>query len=375
MQKQAEWNSFKNILCIRPDNLGDVIMTSPAIRALKQDIPGRKITLLTSSAAEKVSRLLPEIDEIIKFDPPWVKNNFINAPEVISDLVDLLKQKKFDAAVIFTVYSQNPLPAAMICYQAGIERIAGYCRENPYHLMTDWIPDEEPISTVKHEVERQLDLVRFLNVQTLSDHLSVPKIDKEQLEKVYIKIESTGADPYDKFVILHPGVSESRRQFSAEKFAEASSMLFSQLGYQVFLTGVDSEKKLCESIRDAGGPGIYSLAGKLSMEEFISLISKAPLLISNNTGPVHIAASVQTPAVVLYALTNPQHTPWKAPGIVLPFAIPENQRSKNIIIKYAHEKCFRKTPKEITPQDIMDAASSLLHKTIKNTNEKVLTYI
>lgn len=75
-------------------------------------------------------------------------------------MIDTLRDQAFDAAVVFTVYSQNPLPTAMLLYQAGVPRIAGYCRENPYGLMTDWLPDPEPLSEIRHEVTRQLDLVR-----------------------------------------------------------------------------------------------------------------------------------------------------------------------------------------------------------------------
>ncbi len=66
----------------------------------------------------------------------------------------------FDAAVIFTVYSQSPLPAAMLCYLAGIPRRLAHCRENPYALLSDWLREPEPQQRTRHEVERQLDLVR-----------------------------------------------------------------------------------------------------------------------------------------------------------------------------------------------------------------------
>jgi hypothetical protein len=66
-----------------------------------------------------------------------------------------ISEKKFDAAVIFTVYSQNPLPTVMLAYLAGIPKRLAYCRENPYQLLTDWVPDQEPYTLIKHQVRQR----------------------------------------------------------------------------------------------------------------------------------------------------------------------------------------------------------------------------
>src|SRR3954462_14022538 len=101
------WQGCKNILCIRPDNMGDLIMTGPAIRALKETF-GAKITVLTSSMAKGIVQFMPEIDEYIIFDAPWVKADEIADRDSFNNIVSIIKDKQFDAAVIFTVYSQNP---------------------------------------------------------------------------------------------------------------------------------------------------------------------------------------------------------------------------------------------------------------------------
>src|SRR5690348_16408021 len=115
----VDWNSLKNILCVRLDNMGDVLMSQPAMRALKETVPGRKITLLTSTSGASIARFIPEVDEIIPFDVPWVKREQPNdenaGKQELRTLVDTLESRQFGAAVLFTVYSQNPLPAAMLC--------------------------------------------------------------------------------------------------------------------------------------------------------------------------------------------------------------------------------------------------------------------
>src|SRR5215217_4160160 len=102
------WQHCKNILIVRADNMGDLIMSVPAIRALKETFSA-KITVLTSSMAASIVPSIAEIDDAMVFDLPWVKAADTIANEEIFTLVQLLKQRKFDAAVIFTVFSQNPL--------------------------------------------------------------------------------------------------------------------------------------------------------------------------------------------------------------------------------------------------------------------------
>src|SRR3982750_4010429 len=127
----TDWNNCRNILCIRPDNMGDLLMSGPAIRALKRSFNAR-ITVLTSSMAAGIAAFMPEIDEVMVFDMPWIKAERPADNTSLEKLIISLREKKFGAAVIFTVFSQNPLPTALLAYQAGIPRVLGYCRENPY---------------------------------------------------------------------------------------------------------------------------------------------------------------------------------------------------------------------------------------------------
>src|SRR5947209_12646672 len=163
MSAAQDWDRAENVLCVRPDALGDVLMTTPALRALKESHPGRRLTLLTSPAGAEAAVLVPEIDAVILYDAPWMKATAPRAdsrPD--SDMIARLRGGGFDAAVIFTVYSQSPLPAALLCHLADIPLRLAHCRENPYQLLTDWLPEREPGALRRHEVRRQLDLVASL---------------------------------------------------------------------------------------------------------------------------------------------------------------------------------------------------------------------
>ena len=361
MTSQPMWHNARKILCVRLDNLGDVLLTSPALRALKAFNPGAELALLTSHMGAGIARLIPEIDDVITFDVPWVKIDGAAGADAIFDLVARLRAAPFDAAILFTVFSQNPLPAALVCYLAGIPLRLGYSRENPYHLLTDWVPDPEPLAGIRHEVLRQLDLVRTIGAETPGTRLSlnVPVVDRAQ---ALDKLAQAGVDPAGRWLVLHPGVSEIKRQYPPDAYAAAARELARQ-GYTIVLTGVESEHGLAAQIAQAVGKRALNLAGALSLGELIGLISAAPLLIANNTGPIHIAAAVGTPVVVLYAHTNPQHTPWQVPHRVLYFDVPEHLRSRNVLLDYTYRQTVAQPVHDAQPADIVAAVHDLLAET------------
>src|SRR5258706_2592525 len=160
MDPHNPWQAARKILCVRLDNLGDVLMTTPAFRALKAFDPQAELTLLTSHMGAGIAPYIPEIDAVIEFDVPWVKlEEQDRGSDAVLAFIARLKRAEIDAAIIFTVFSQNPLPAAMLCYLAGIPLRLGCCRETPYGLLTDLLPRTEPVTDIQHGVKRQLGLV------------------------------------------------------------------------------------------------------------------------------------------------------------------------------------------------------------------------
>jgi lipopolysaccharide heptosyltransferase II len=316
-----DWSQARNVLCIRLDNLGDVLMTTPAIRALKHSVPGRRITLLGSGSGLKAAAHVPEIDDAIAYEAPWVKN--AAPPSASADMAMryALSLRQFDAAVIFTVYSQSPLPAAMLCHLAGIPLRLAHCRENPYHLLSHWVRETEPAETVRHEVRRQLDLVASVGAGTEDERLSF-HVRPQAKTCARMKLEEAGIDLAKPFIVVHPGATAASRRWPAERFAEAARQLSATLDSQVVVTGDASERELCSSVRRGAGDHARSLAGHLDLEEFAATLAMSGLVLSNNTGTAHLAAAVQAPLVDLYALTNPQHTPWMVPHRVLSHDVP-----------------------------------------------------
>jgi ADP-heptose:LPS heptosyltransferase len=328
------WNNCRKILCVRADNMGDVIMSGPAIRALKKTF-GAHITLLTSSAGASICDHMPEIDDVIVNDMPWVKTEVPPSPENIRQVIEDLRNGEFDGAVIFTVYSQSAMPAALVCLMAGIQRRLAYCRENPYHLLTDWVPDKEPYEFIRHQVERDLALVKNIGAEISDNRLILTSSDDDWYRASDVLAKYGIA--YDQpFIVAHAGVSERKREFPVEKWVALLTVLRRHVSTAIILTGSKNEMTLTSMIHDAiGDDSIINVAGEFNLAPFVATIFHASMVISVNTATAHIAAAAQVPSLILYAATNPQHSPWKSPSSVLYFPVNDELQSKNPIINYA----------------------------------------
>lgn len=356
------WNHCANLLVIRPDNIGDVLMSSPAIRALKRSF-GCKITLLTSEAGALASALLPEVDETLVANLPWAKHASSISPTYLDNLILQLKIAAFDGCVIFTVYSQNPLPTAMLAWQAGIPRRLAYCRENPYELLTHWVPDAEPYAHIRHQVVRDLDLVEQIGAYSSDDRitLTIPKAsDMQAMEK----LSRIGVDVERPFVIFHAGVSEPKRAFPMEHWVELTQRFLAiHTTQQVLFTGNEKDRNLTDELCAACGSGTFSVGGLLSISEFAAVIRHAALVVSVNTATIHVAAALGRPLVVLYALTNPQHTPWRCPYTLFPYSVTEERyQSRNEVIRYVDRSLYVEKVSLPAIDTILDAIERLLDR-------------
>jgi lipopolysaccharide heptosyltransferase II len=361
-------SSYKNILIIRADNLGDLLMSSPAIRALKHTFQS-KITVLTSAMATGIAKLIPEIDDVITYDLPWIKSDDRHAAHTIFDIVEIIKQRQFDAAFIFTVFSQNPLPAAMLAYMAQIPVRVAYCRENPYELLTHWLPDKEPYTFIQHQVKRDLQLVEFTGASTDDESLSLLVCD-EAWTKAGYKLIDEGVNLSHPWIIFHAGVSEKKREYPQELWVDAAKYFIEEYNYQILFTGSSSEKVLTDELSQKTGKGSFSLGGICKLDEFIALVAHAPVVVSVNTGTIHIAAAVKTPVVVLYAQTNPQHTPWMVPYKMLEYEVPEELRSKNEVIQHLYKTVYTEKTELPSRQQLISAVFEVM-KSDKVSESKV----
>jgi lipopolysaccharide heptosyltransferase II len=359
MSAAGDWDRAETILCVRLDALGDVLMTTPALRALKESFPGRRLTLLASPAGAEVAGLVPEIDSVLVYDAPWMK---ATTPRADSRqdfaMIERLRRGRFDAAAIFTVYSQNPLPAALLCFLADIPLRLAHCHENPYQLLTHWIPDPEPAQFIRHEVRHHLDLVATAGCRTADERLSID-FSEAARRNVSRLLDEFDIDRGRPWIVLHPGASAASRRYPPEQFAQVARLLALESGFPIVFTGSESERPLVEQIQALMRCASYSLVGRLGLEQLAALLALTPLLLTCNSGPVHVAAAVGTPVVDLYALTNPQHAPWAVPSRVLFHDVPCKYCYKSVCPE-GHHDCLRR----VAPESVAAAVRELLAETL-----------
>jgi ADP-heptose:LPS heptosyltransferase len=360
----APWQQARRILCVRLDSLGDVLMCTPAMRALRQAVPGRTLTLLGSPSGVAAQPFIPELDDAIAWDAPWMKTAGLQATGLKataphahttgSALIATLTARAFDAAAIFTTYTQSALPAALLCQLAGIPLRLAHCRENPYDLLTNWIPDPEPATIVRHEVQRQLALVQRVGCRSGDPGLSfVPR--PADFAAARMRLSASGVAPDRPWILLHPGASAASRRYPPAQWAQVLRLLADDPRLPLVLTGSATEAELIDGIQFASAVPAISLAGRLSLGELGAALRLAAVAVTNNTGPAHMAAAVGTPVVDLYALTNPQHTPWHVRNRVLFHDVPCRFCYKSTCPQ-GHQACLT----GVTPQRVAAAVHELL---------------
>lgn len=295
-----DWLTARNILAVRLDNMGDVVMLGPALRAVKQTSPDARITLLASPGGAQTAALLPEVDDVIVWRAIWqdVGNRMPLDPGRELELVRLLAERRFDAALIFTSFSQNPHLPGYVCYLAGIPLRAGESKEFGGSALTTELrgcPDE------MHQAERNLRLVEYLGFQVRDRHLAI-RLDGAARARLPELLRGAGIGASDTYVLLHPGASCEARRYPAERYAEVARLL-EDCGHRVLITGVEREAEIVRTAaRDI--PPEHVLLGRTSVSELAALIERAALVLCNDTLTMHLADAVRTPLVVLYSGTE-----------------------------------------------------------------------
>jgi lipopolysaccharide heptosyltransferase II len=350
---RPEWSTAERVLCVRLDTIGDVLMTGPAMRALRESGAHPRITLLTSAPGAAVAELMPEVDEAIVYEAPWMKRGEGADAAADQAMIERLAARRFDAAAIFTVCTQSALPAALMCRLAGVPLRLAHSRERPYGLLTHHVPDGEPDERLRHEVRRQLDLVAAVGATTENERLAL-RVPSGTREQVAALLGRLGIDERSPWAVVHPGATAPSRRYPPERWAAVCRGLAEDHGVHPVLTGDPAEAELAGHILARSGVPGHSLAGRLDLGALAALIEAAPLLLAGNTGPVHIAAAVGTPVVDLYALTNPQHTPWGVPSRVLSHDVPCRWCLSSICPE-GHHLCLRGVP----PTEVVSAALEL----------------
>jgi ADP-heptose:LPS heptosyltransferase len=267
------------------------LMMSPALRSLRHQLPEAEITLLCSPSGALAAPLLPWLDAVLPWRVLWQDlGRLAFNPDREWQLIEDLKQRQFDAAMIFTSFSQSPHPPGLICALAGIPLRLGESKEQDDSTLTHAVA---PAPDNIHQVDRNLRLIAAVGF-AVSDRqlaLRVPAL-------------SPAFSLPDRYLVLNPWTTCQARNYDAQRFALAARQLSDQTGVPVVVTGVAKDRDRAQPLLDILGTGAIDLIGATTLSELVALIARAELILTNNTSTMHIAEATGTPSVVLFAGTE-----------------------------------------------------------------------
>ncbi|QQS35173.1 MAG: glycosyltransferase family 9 protein [Ignavibacteriales bacterium] len=280
---------IKNLLIVRTDRIGDVILSLPIARIVKEKYPDCRITFLVRAYTSELVKDHPYIDEFMILK----ENNGI--PDLSSN-IKMIRSKQFDAAIV--VYPTFKTSLIIFLSKIPVRVGTGY---RWYSMLFNSKVFEHRKDARKHELEYNTALLKNIGIAETVSKDSV-KFDLKPSEEAKRFIENLLNEEkiYDdkKIVIVHPGSGGSSIDLPVDKFIELVKSLSAKPEIQLLITGMETEKQICGNISKVSGA--INLAGRLSLSQLIALISRAQLFISNSTGPIHIAAALNISTIGFY---------------------------------------------------------------------------
>ena len=285
-----------NVLAVRHDNNGDVLLMGPALRALSWG--ARHLTLVCGPSGRAAAAALPGIDDVLCHEAAWIQGE----PKPLDtsatqQLVAAVRERSIDRAVIFTSFHQSPLPMALLLRMAGVPFIGAICEDYPGSLLD---VRHRGVSDDIHEVERALSLAGACG-------FALPPNDAGRLAMRTGSV--TPLPELGPYIVVHPGSTVPARAWSPAANAELVRVLVAA-GKRVVVTGSAAERELCALV---AGNGAIDLCGSTDFLTLARVIADAQAIVVGNTGAAHVAAAVGTPVVSLFAPTVPaqRFRPWK----------------------------------------------------------------
>lgn len=285
--------------------VGDAVMTIPAMRELRRVFPDAHIALHTRSWARGIFEDADFIDEILAFDKG--KSAF----KSVFEQGGILKNKKFDLAVLFP----NSFESALTAKLGKIRTRIGYAADRRSFLLTDALP--VPIwKSAHHEVFYYLNIVleiekKYFAATTIEERK--PRFDLNVSEKrktlARKMLAESGVDLSKKIVVFIAGSTNSRaKRWETESYARLNDRIQTEFGANVILIGSKDELDVSTEIAAKSNLKLSILTGKTGLAEATAILSVCDLVVSNDTGPAHIAAALGTKTLVVFGPTNPLTT-------------------------------------------------------------------
>jgi heptosyltransferase-2 len=290
---------LKNILIRGTNWIGDVVMTLPAVAAIRETCPGATISVLAKPWVADLYRICRDVDAVI----PYNRAGEHRGTAGIIRLARELREKRFDSAILL----QNAIEAAIITWLAGIPVRGGYNSDGRGLLLTHSVKRTKEIRTV-HQIHYYLEMVKALGFTASGAGISLAVDDAVRSAADGILRRHT-IDSADIIVGIAPGATYGpAKMWFPDRFATVADALADEFSARVILFGSEADRPATASVQAHARHRFISLAGETTLREAIAAISRCDLFISNDSGLMHLAGALDIPLVAIFGSTNPRTT-------------------------------------------------------------------
>lgn len=298
-------NDPQRVVVLRTDRIGEVLLSTVVIDAIKRRYPRAEVSFVTSAYSRPIVEGRDDVKETITFDT-LRKGGILRRA---FNLAPLLAKGRFDMALILNPHKSLNLA----CFLAGIPRRVGYDRKWGFFL-TDKLEDKRT-QGLKHELEYAMDFLRLIGIE---GEIPSPRLRVKASDEAYVSglLTGKGVRKDKPIAVIHPGSSNKAKIWPMERYAELAKKIKFELGASVCLIGGKEERVLAERIIKLSGADAVNLAGELNLGQLAAFIKRAALFIGNDAGPMHIAAALGVRVIAIFGRNIPGAGPvrWRPWG-------------------------------------------------------------
>jgi heptosyltransferase-2 len=264
------------------------------MKAVREHLPESRITLLARPWVAGLFTSAPFIDEVWKEAKPAGLAGWMRISRE-------MRARQFDLGLLFP----NSFESALMMFLGGVQQRIGYATDGRQWMLTNSI---SPRNDMRHQVEYYLDLARLLNANASRPSIEIQATPAER-ESARVLLRAEGVAENRRFLVLNPGAAYgSAKRWHEDRFASAAETLAQNLGLEVVLIGSQSERGVAEQIASRIKGKCAVLSGKTSLETLIGVLAESSLMLTNDSGPMHIAAALGVPTVAVFGSTDERVT-------------------------------------------------------------------
>lgn len=280
--------------------MGDVVLALPALSALRRNFPDAKISWFIRPDFAPIIENHPHLDEIIIFDRKFLGKAWYSPRSFVAliKLINKLRENKFDA--VFDL--QGLFRTASIAWLTGSKNRFGiaHAREFAHIFYTHKVTQT---TDCIHLVDYYLQIIQAAGASDLKVEFAFPQ-NHDDDKTIQNLLADRNIEP-GKFAVLVTGSAHQDKCWPIERFAELAEKISARFNLKIVTTGSACEKRLTQKLKEITNVSVTDFAGELDIKQLISLLSQAAIVISNDTGPGHIAAALGIPVVLIFGRSNP----------------------------------------------------------------------